>query len=142
MEREVIDEKFETIRKCIERIKEKTPENLKEFDKNIDAQDIVMLNLSRAIQAAMDIATHLLSTLEVPVPQTFKECFEVLAKKKIITSDLAEQLKKAVGFRNIATHEYKKIELRKIYTIAKKDILDLIKFMKAVDRWLIKKSDN
>jgi uncharacterized protein YutE (UPF0331/DUF86 family) len=35
----------------------------------------------------------------------------VLAKEKIISKELSEDLQKMVGFRNIAVHEYQELDL-------------------------------
>jgi uncharacterized protein YutE (UPF0331/DUF86 family) len=44
---------------------------------------------------------------------------------------------KSVGFRNLITHEYGKIELEQVYEIAQNDINDLNEYLKAI----IKKLD-
>jgi uncharacterized protein YutE (UPF0331/DUF86 family) len=39
---------------------------------------------------------------------------------------------KAAGFRNLIVHEYAKIEEKKVFDIAQKDITDLNEYLKSV----------
>ncbi len=49
MDREVIEQKLESLRRCLIRIGEKCPEAPDVLAKNPDVQDIVALNLTRRI---------------------------------------------------------------------------------------------
>lgn len=71
-----------------------------------DLQDIVGLNLSRAVQIYVDLALHTLSSIEQTVPDTMGQAFDQLAQAGRIPGDLALRLHKAVGFRNVAVHSY------------------------------------
>ena len=54
--------------------------------------------------------------------------FDVLAKAGVISDTLALQLKKAVGFRNIAIHNYEAINWQIVHTIARDYIQDFNAF--------------
>ena len=73
---------------------------------DIDLQDIVSLNLSRAVQISVEIGAHLIAGMEVPPPDTMGQTFDLLAQESVLNNELASSLKKAVGFRNIAVHNY------------------------------------
>jgi len=45
MGREVVEQKLESLRRCVKRIEEKCPFTSKELSQNLDTQDIVSLNL-------------------------------------------------------------------------------------------------
>jgi len=79
-----------------------------------------------------DIATHLLSSRELPPPQTMGQAFDQLAQSGIIPPDLAVRLKKAVGFRNVAVHDYEEIDLRIVHAIARNHVDDFEQFARAV----------
>ena len=49
MDREVIEQKLESLRRCLTRVGEKCPETPGALATNPDAQDIVALNLTRRI---------------------------------------------------------------------------------------------
>lgn len=67
-----------------------------------DVQDIVAINLQRAIQLCVAIGAHLIAESEAPAPVTMGETFEGLVAAKVIPAALGERLRKAVGLRNIA----------------------------------------
>src|SRR5438105_4037381 len=66
-----------------------------------DALDLVAFNLMLAVQAACDLASHLISDEGWTAPPTVAECFPRLAEHHVISSATATALRRAVGFRNI-----------------------------------------
>lgn len=95
---------------------------------NLDLQDVIVLNLSRAVQLCIDIAAHTLAALNQPVPNTMSEAFQRLAEMQIIDTHLAEQLKKSVGLRNLAVRNYHNLNWNIVFAIASKHLKDFIEF--------------
>ena len=118
MDRAVIEQKLESLRRCLQRVADKCPPDPETLGRDPDLQDIVVLNLSRAVQLCVDIGAHLIAGMEVPPPDTMGQTFDALAQAGVIHENLAMQLKKAVGFRNIAVHNYKEIDWTMVHTIA------------------------
>jgi uncharacterized protein YutE (UPF0331/DUF86 family) len=106
MDREVVEQKLESLRRCLQRIETKCPADAEILINDFDLQDIVSLNLSRAVQLSVDIGAHLISGMDVLPPDTMGQTFDILAQAGVLTIPLATSLKKAVGFRNIAVHNY------------------------------------
>jgi len=128
---DVIYQKVENIRRCLRRIKEVTglqPETLED----INIEDIFVLNLQRAIQSAIDLAIHIIATQNWEMPRTMRESFDVLRKNKVIPPELSEQLKKMVGFRNIAIHDYTIIDKEILKNILQHRLKDLETFYQVV----------
>lgn len=92
--------------------------------------------LHLATECSIDIAHHLISDLELPMPQTYKEAFEILAAEGLITEDLAARLKGWVGFRNILVHLYLAINHGLSYDAINADLGDLEEFAVAAARHL------
>ena len=63
------------------------------------------------------------------MPRSSKNSIEILSKKSIISTSLAEILKKMVGFRNIAVHEYQNISKDVITGILKNNLEDFEEFI-------------
>ena len=135
MDKQIVDQKLESLRRCIERIQEKLPVTAKDLATDFDKQDIVSLNLSRAVQLTVDIGVHIISGLSSPVPGTMGQTFDVLADKHVVTKELAVQLKKSVGFRNIAVHNYDAINWDIVHSIVDLHLKDFSEFAKAVVAW-------
>ena len=136
MDQIVIEKKIDSIIRCLNRIKTRLPETKDLFLQDLDAQDVIVLNLTRTVQLSVDLAMHICANSTNPVPQTMGESFEILQKLKILTPAIAEKMKKSVGFRNIAVHNYDEIDLSLAYTIAKEHMEDFVAFIKQISTQL------
>ena len=134
MDREVIEQKLESLRRCLQRIKEKCPPSADILARDLDAQDILALNLSRAVQLCVDIGAHIVAGKNVPPPATMGQTFDVLAELGIISEELALRMKNAVGFRNIAVHNYEAINWQIVHAIATRHVGDFTDFARSVLR--------
>jgi len=132
MDREVVEQKLESLRCCLRRIETKCPAEAVTLMTDIDLQDIVALNLSRAVQICVDIGAHLIAGMEVPPPDTMGQTFDLLAQESVLNNQLASNLKKAVGFRNIAVHSYENINWEIVHSIVKHHLADFSEFAKVV----------
>ena len=134
MDKDVINRKLESLRRCIARITSKLPITRDELRSNYDLQDIIALNLERAVQTCVDIAAHVLSQTEAPPPSTMAEGFARLAELQAIPSPLAESLQKAVAFRNILVHNYTDINWDIVTDMVTHRLTDFVQFAQAIDR--------
>lgn len=132
MDREVVEQKLESLRRCLLRIEVKCPADASTLVADIDLQDIISLNLSRAVQISVDVGAHLIAGMEVPPPDTMGQTFDLLAQAGVVSSELAGSLKKAVGFRNIAVHNYENINWEIVHSIVKYHLKDFSEFAKVV----------
>ncbi len=132
MDRQVIEQKLESMRRCLGRIQAKCPATAAQLAADPDAQDIVSLNLTRAIQLAVDIGTHVIAQLETPPPDTMGQTFDRLAEAGVIDPELALRLKKAVGFRNIAIHNYEVLDWAIAHSICTHRLVDFSDYAKAI----------
>lgn len=128
MDREVIEQKLESLRGCLQRIADKCPSDPETLSRNPDLQDIIALNLTRAVQLCVDIGAHLIAGMETAPPDTMGETFDILYEADILPEGLAKELKKAVGFRNIVVHNYQKIDWMIVHTLAHHHLDDFTKF--------------
>ena len=122
IDKKVIGEKLISLNRCLERIKLHTPTTVEALQNDFDAQDIISLNIQRAVQISVDIAAHILAEQLHEQTPTMAETFLTLSKYGILESQLASRLAKAVGFRNIAVHEYNTLDMDILYSIITKEI--------------------
>lgn len=132
MDKNVIYSKLESLRRCVERIRDKTPESAEQLLEDFDLQDIICINLERAIQTCVDIGSIVIAESDLPAPSTMSEVFDQLAKLDYVPKQLAVLMKKAVGFRNIAVHAYQEIDWAIVYSIATKRLADFSLFAKHI----------
>lgn len=121
-----------SVKSHLNRVIEKRNVDLDGFLKDIDRQESILFNIQMAVQNCIDIAAHIISEEGLGVPGSTTEMFYLLEKQGYLNQDLTGTMVKAVGFRNLIVHEYGKIELEQVYEIAKDNIIDLNKYLKAV----------
>jgi len=117
MDREMILNKLESLRRCVQRIRDKTPVDAQTLLEDYDAQDIISINLERAVQMCVDIASHIIADSKESPPATMATGFDSLQKLGVISAELALRLKRAVGFRNISVHAYQEINWAIVFAI-------------------------
>lgn len=133
MDRAIVDQKLESLRRCVARIRARCPATPAELTVNLDAQDIVALNLTRAIQLCVDVGSHwLASHMDTAAPQTMGETFTLLAQAGRIPDALALRLRKAVGFRNIVIHRYEAIDWNLVFALCTTRLDDFRAFAAAL----------
>ena len=135
MDRRLIAEKLESLRRCVERARERCPAEASTLERDPDLQDIVALNLIRAVQVSVDIATTLLSDSKLPPPDTMGASFDSLVELGAIDAGLASRLKAAVGFRNIAVHSYQSIDWTIVHSLCTNRLEDFRRFAASVERF-------
>lgn len=127
----VILNKFQSIERCIKRIHEEyedNPENLNDYRR----LDSIVLNLQRSCELVIDIAMYIVSCRKLGIPQEKREVFEILQKNELITEQMANNMKKMIGFRNIAVHDYKKIDEEILKDVIENHLNDLLDFARTI----------
>ena len=132
IDKKVIGEKLLSLNRCLERVKLHTPANVEALQSDFDTQDIICLNIQRAVQISVDIAAHILAEQLHEQTPTMAETFLALSRHGLLDSQLASRLAKAVGFRNIAVHEYDTLDMNILYSIITKEIGCFYEFSDAV----------
>lgn len=121
---------------AIERAVRRAREEHAGYDTNITAnqtrQDSIVLNLQRACESSIDAAMHLVRVHRLGVPQETREAFELLQQARIIDAGLADRLKKMVGFRDIAVHDYQRLSLDIVRQIIAQHLDDFLKFTRVL----------
>jgi uncharacterized protein YutE (UPF0331/DUF86 family) len=105
--------------------------NPESLDKQL-IQDAFVLNVQRATQAAIDMASWVCKDKKLGIPDTYKKSFELLFQHDFIDAAVLHSMKSMCGFRNIAIHEYKKINVDILKSILTKHLIDLEKFYQLV----------
>jgi uncharacterized protein YutE (UPF0331/DUF86 family) len=131
MDEQLVAQKLESLRRCVQRVESRLPEDLDTLLVDLDAQDIISLNLTRAVQMCVDIASHWLAEhAEATAPKTMGQAFEALAQSGIIDTELAARMRKSVGFRNVMVHNYDDVNWEIVHAIGSKHLGDFRAFAK------------
>jgi uncharacterized protein YutE (UPF0331/DUF86 family) len=132
MDQLILAQKLESLRRCVQRITEKTPAGIELLLQDPDLQDILVLNITRAVQLCVDIGSHVISETDEVAPATMGEVFSTLVNLGAISPQTGEPMKKAVGFRNVAVHNYDAMNWEIVFAICKKSPIDFRQFAKEI----------
>lgn len=88
--------------------------------------------LQIAIQAALDVAGHIVSDERLGEPRTNQELFQLLERYDWIPTDLSSSLRRMAGFRNILVHGYEDVDLTIVVTIVTDHLDDLLQFVSLI----------
>ena len=102
------------------------------FAQDFTRQDAAILNIQRACEAALDMGQHLLRRERLGVPQSARDVFELLHVGGWLSADLAAAMKRMVGFRNIAVHDYQALQLPITVNIICHHLDDFLAFTEAI----------
>jgi len=130
-DKDVVLAKVAIIQRCLRRIKETTNLDPQRIE-NLDKQDIFILNLQRAVQATIDLATHIIASEGLGLSDSIKDNFTLLEKAQIISKEITHNMESMTGFRNIAIHDYQAIDIKILKSILTKNLKDLEEFYTAV----------
>lgn len=108
---DVLINKAATIERCVARAREEYAADPDRFAENFSRQDAAILNIQRACEAALDMGLHIIRRERLGVTQSARDTFTLLAQAHWLTPAAAEQMKRMVGFRNVAVHDDQSLQL-------------------------------
>lgn len=129
---DVLINKAATIERCVARAREEYARGPASFATDFTRQDAAILNIQRACEAALDIGQHLIRRERLGVPQSARDVFALLAQGGWIDAGLADKLKRMVGFRNIAVHDYQALQLPITVSIITRHLDEFLQYSQAL----------
>jgi uncharacterized protein YutE (UPF0331/DUF86 family) len=132
---DLVAAKLEALAQRVERVRAHRAADAAELARNADALDLVSFNLMLSVQICADIASHLIADEGWPMAPTVGGSFSRLHEHGVLSAETAEQLKKAVGLRNVVAHGYAAIDPALVHAAATDGVHDLEAFARDVARW-------
>ena len=129
---DVLINKAASIERCIMRVREEYLADPESFADNHTRQDAAILNIQRACEAALDMGQHLIRREKLGVPQSARDVFTLLAQANWIEAGLADSLKRMIGFRNIAVHDYQSLQMPITLNIITQHLDEFLNYSKAI----------
>ncbi len=125
---DVVLNKAAIIERCVRRVREEHAGDDRRLTEDITRQDSIILNLQRACEAAIDLAMHLVRVHRLGIPQESRDAFKMLSEAGRLPPALADTLMRMVGFRNVAIHDYRALNLDVVKAIIARHLEDLLGF--------------
>lgn len=93
-------------------------------------------NFIVAIEAAVDIGSHLISKNRWRTPESYADTFRVLGEKGVFEAPFVHELVRMARFRNRLVHLYWKVDDREVCRILTTRLDDLERFMKGIGQYI------
>lgn len=113
---DVVIQKLASIDRCLASVRRYVAGDLARLDDPL-VLDAVVLNLQRACEQAIDAACREVSRRGLGVPTDSADAFTILERESIISPTVADRMRRMVGFRNVAVHEYRRLDPAVVRTV-------------------------
>ncbi len=129
---DVLLNKAASIERCVKRAREEYERDPSSFAQDFTRQDAAILNIQRACEAALDMGQHLIRRDKLGIPQSARDVFALLAQAGWIETTLADALKRMVGFRNIAVHDYQTMQMPIVISIIEHHLDEFLRYSQSL----------
>jgi len=130
----VIENRISYLKKYLDILEGYKQYTREQIEGDIDIKGMVERYLYLVVQSAIDLAEATLSFKNLRKPTTLGETFTILEEVKIIDKNLANEMIKMVGFRNILAHDYAEINYDIVYHILQNKLSDIEEFIQQVKK--------
>jgi uncharacterized protein YutE (UPF0331/DUF86 family) len=114
---DVILGKARIIERCLRQVAAYYQGHEADLETDLMLQDAILLNLQRAAEAAIDLAMHVVRVRRLGLPRESREAFALLHQAGLLDEETTRRMQSMVGFRNVAVHDYRKLDLGILRTI-------------------------
>lgn len=128
MSDEAVVHKVTSLQRCVAQARKALADANAEFKSNYLFQDAAVLNVIRACETSIDLANMLIREKRLGIPTESRDSFAILTRETLIDAGLGKRLEKMVGFRNLAVHRYRELDLDIVEAVIRKDLDDLLTF--------------
>lgn len=129
---ELVAKKLALIETCVQELRTLArPEAMRH---DLRERRFVEHTLQIAIQAALDVASHIVSDERLGEPETNRALFDLLAGSGRLPLALAATLRDMAGFRNVIVHGYQAVDLGIVEDVLRNHLDDLLAFVAGIRR--------
>jgi uncharacterized protein YutE (UPF0331/DUF86 family) len=129
-DQDLVAKKLAFIETCLSDLRQQArPERL---SSDVRELRFVEHTLQIAIQAALDVASHIVSDNRLGEPRTNRELFDLLGRHGWLPPSLVEVLRDMGGFRNVLVHGYAEVDVAVVRDVLDQHLPDFEAFVAAI----------
>ena len=128
VDRALVLRKLAELELYLQQIREYQQISVDEYRSDWKTQRIIDRTLQLMIELCMDIANHIISDKQLPVPTSYANTFEILQQAGLISQQLMEIAVNMAKFRNILVHQYADVDATTVVAILHSHLNDFILF--------------
>jgi uncharacterized protein YutE (UPF0331/DUF86 family) len=127
---ELIAKKLAFIETCVQELRTLArPEAIRH---DVRERRFVEHTLQIAIQAALDVASHIVSDERLGEPDTNRALFDLLAGAGKLPAAMGRTLGDMASFRNVVVHGYQTVDVAVLEDVLKNHLDDLLSFVATI----------
>jgi len=127
---DLVAKKLAFIETCVRELRTLARPNLISTD--VREERFVEHTLQLAIQAVLDVASHIVSDDRLGEPKTNHELFDLLMGAGFIEEAQRVTLRRMTGFRNLIVHGYMAVDVAIVEDVVNNHLDDLLSFVSAI----------
>ena len=136
VDRDLVRRKLAELAEYVGQVSEYRGLTVERYRADWKTQRIVERTLQMAIEACVDIGSHVISDRGLRAPATYAETFEILVEAGLLTADLGRVMVEMTGFRNVLVHEYTRVDAQVVVRILGERLRDFSRFEAEALGWL------
>ncbi len=127
---ELVAKKLAFIETCVRELQ--TMAHPERISDDLREERFVEHTLQLAIQAALDVGSHIVSDERLGEPETSRDVFRLLGRAAYVPAKLLGRLEQMAGFRNVVVHLYQEVDLGIVRDVVENRLGDLLEFVAAI----------
>ena len=135
VDRDLVRRKLTELSEYVRQVSEYRDVTVEQYRADWKTQRIVERTLQMAIEACVDIASHMVADRGLRAPATYADTFEILVQAGLLSPDLGEAMVKMTGFRNVVVHDYAGIDVEVVLRVLRERLDDFRRFETEALRW-------
>lgn len=134
-DQELIEKKLAFIETCVRELRTLcTPARIVQ---DLREERFAAHTVQIAVQAALDVSSHIVSDERLGEPETNRELFDRLAQAGWLSAELTDTMHRMAGFRNVVVHGYQTLDRQILVDIVQSRLDDLLAFVAAIRKRLV-----
>ncbi len=136
LDRDMIERKLGRMEDFLREIGEVQVGSLEEFKANTVIKRFIERNLELALEQMLNVCRHIVSTLDLKEPDTYAECYEIIAKAGVLPVGHVTTFQSMARYRNMLVHIYDAVDDSITYEILTTRLGDFRLFAQSIRKYL------
>jgi len=136
VDRDKVEDRIDRIRRYRRDLDDFGAISRDDFRTNRERQYAVLHAMQNAIEACIEIASHIVSADQLGAPQDYASLFTLLETHRILPSAVSEQMRQMARFRNRIVHLYWDVDLDLVYDYLTSKLADFDRYLTYIETYL------
>jgi len=141
VDRDVVAARLASVADRVARVRARAKADPAALAADRDSLDLVAFNLMLAVQACLDVASHVIADEGWLPAAEFASAFRRLQEHGAISEPTASALVRAAGLRNVVAHAYGRVDVGLLHAAATLGTRDLERFTYELSAWVERRED-